>query len=52
LRKNCLSEHIFEEDVKVGIDIEGRRGKICKQLLDDLHEWSGVCAEYNLNISV
>ena len=34
LRRNCLLKHVIEEKVEV----TGRRGRIDKQLLDDLKE--------------
>jgi hypothetical protein len=34
LRRNCLLKHVIEEKVEV----TGRRGRIHKQLLDDLKE--------------
>ena len=37
LRKNCLLKHIIEGKVEV----KGRRGRRCKQLLDDVKETRG-----------
>jgi hypothetical protein len=38
LRRNCLLKHVIEGKVEGGIGMTGRRGKISKQLLDDLKE--------------
>ena len=36
LRINCLLEHVIVGRTEVKIDVTGRRGKRCKQILDDL----------------
>jgi len=38
LRRNSLVKHVIEGEVEVRIEVTGRRGKIRKQLLDDLQE--------------
>jgi hypothetical protein len=38
LRRNCLLKHVIEGKTEEMIDGRGRRGKIRKQLLDDLNE--------------
>ena len=39
LRRNCLLKHVIEG--KIRRNVTGRRGRRCKQLLDDLEEWRG-----------
>jgi hypothetical protein len=34
LRRNCLLKHIIESKIWGGIEVTGRRGRRCKQLLD------------------
>jgi hypothetical protein len=41
LRRNCLVKHVIEVKVEGRIEVTRRRGKIYKQLLDDLKEKSG-----------
>jgi hypothetical protein len=36
LRRNCLLLHVFEGKVDGMIEVTGRRGRRCKQPLDDL----------------
>jgi hypothetical protein len=36
LRKNCLLKHIIEGKLEGRIEMTGRQGRRCKQLLDDL----------------
>jgi len=38
LRRNCLLRHVTEGKVEGNIGMTGRRGRGCKQLLDDLKE--------------
>jgi hypothetical protein len=38
LRRNCLLKHVIEGKLQGRIEITGRRGRRCKQLLDDLKE--------------
>jgi hypothetical protein len=38
LRRNCLLKHVIEGKLEGRIEITGRRGRRCKQLLDDLKE--------------
>jgi hypothetical protein len=38
LRRNCLLKHVIEEMLEGRIEMTGRRGRRCKQLLDDLKE--------------
>jgi hypothetical protein len=41
LRRNCLLKHVIEGKIRGRIYVTGRRGRRCKQLLDDLKEMSG-----------
>jgi hypothetical protein len=41
LRRNCLLQRVFEEKIKGGIEVTGRRGRKRKKLLDDLKERRG-----------
>jgi hypothetical protein len=41
LRRNCLLKHVIERKIKGRIDMTERRGRGCKQLLDDLKEKRG-----------
>jgi hypothetical protein len=41
LRSNCLINYIIEGKVKGSIEVTGRLGGRCKQLLDDLKEMRG-----------
>jgi hypothetical protein len=38
LHRNCLLKHVIERNIEGGIEVTGRRGIICKHLLDDLKE--------------
>ena len=38
LRRNCLLKQVTEGKIKGGIEVKGRRGRIHRQLLDDLEE--------------
>jgi hypothetical protein len=38
LRRNCLLKHIIEGSIEGKTEGTGRRGRICKQTLDDLTE--------------
>ena len=38
LRRNCLLQHTIERNIEGKIEVMGRRGRRCKQLLDDLKE--------------
>jgi hypothetical protein len=38
MRRNCLLKHVIEGKLEGRIKIMGRRGRRCKQLLDDLKE--------------
>jgi len=38
LRRNCLLKHFIEGKIRRKIKVTGRRGRICKQLLDDRKE--------------
>jgi hypothetical protein len=41
VRKNCPLKHITEGTIEGRIEVTGRRGRRCKQLLDDLKEKRG-----------
>jgi len=41
LCRNCLIKHIIEGKIEGRIEVTGRRGRRCKQLLDDLKEKRG-----------
>jgi hypothetical protein len=41
LRRNCLLKHVIEGKIEGRIDGMARRGRRCKQLLDDLNEKGG-----------
>jgi hypothetical protein len=43
LRRNCLLKHVIEGKLEGRIEITGRRGRRCKQLLDDLKEKRRYC---------
>jgi hypothetical protein len=43
LRGNCLLKHCIEGNTKGRIEVTERRGKICKQLLDDFQDSTGYC---------
>ena len=36
LRRNCLLKHFIEGKIEGGIEATGRRGRRCKELLNDL----------------
>jgi hypothetical protein len=36
LHRNCLLKHVIEGKLEVRIEMSGRQGRGCKQLLDDL----------------
>jgi hypothetical protein len=36
LRRNCLLKHVIKGEIEGRIDVMGRPGRRCKQLLDDL----------------
>jgi hypothetical protein len=38
LRRKCLLKHVIEGKLEARIEMTGRRGRRCKQLLDDLKE--------------
>jgi hypothetical protein len=38
LHGNCLLKHVNEGKIEVKMEVPGRRGRRCKQLLDDLKE--------------
>ena len=42
LRGNCLLKHVIEGKIGGRIEVTGRRGRRCKQLLDNLKDkWRG-----------
>jgi hypothetical protein len=41
VRGNCLLKHVIEGNIEGRIEVTGRLGRRCKQLLDDLKETSG-----------
>jgi hypothetical protein len=41
LHMNCLLKHIIEGMIEQMIEVTGRQGRRCKQLLDDLQEKRG-----------
>jgi len=41
LRRNCLLKHVIEGNVEGRIQVTERRGRRCKQLLDNLKEKTG-----------
>jgi hypothetical protein len=43
LRRNCLLKHVIEGTLEGRIEMTGRRGRRCKQLLDDLKEKRRYC---------
>jgi hypothetical protein len=36
LRRNCLIQHVIEGKIKGELEVTGRRGRRCRNLLDDL----------------
>ena len=47
LRRNCSLNHVIKGNVKGRIEVAGRRGGKCKQLLNDLKETGG---HWNFNL--
>jgi len=41
--RNCLLKHAIEGEIDVRMEVAGRRGRRCKQLLDDLKGSRGYC---------
>jgi hypothetical protein len=41
LHRNCIIKYVIEGKIEERIQVTGRRGKGCKQLLDDLKEMRG-----------
>jgi hypothetical protein len=41
LRRNCLLKEVIEGNIKGQIEVTRRRGRRCKQLLDDLGDRRG-----------
>ena len=41
LHRNCHLQWLIEGNIKVGIEVTGRRGRRCSKLLDDLKETRG-----------
>jgi hypothetical protein len=41
LCRNCLLKHVIEGKIEGRIEVTGRRGRRCKQLLDNLKEKRG-----------
>jgi hypothetical protein len=41
LSRKCLRKHVIEGKIEWRIEVTGRRGRKCKQLLDDLKETRG-----------
>jgi hypothetical protein len=41
LRRNWLRKHVIEGKLEGGVEATGRRGRRCKQLLDDLKKKRG-----------
>jgi len=41
LRRNCLLQRVIEGKIQGEIEVTGRRGRICRRLLDDLEERRG-----------
>jgi hypothetical protein len=37
------TQHVIEGNIKVGIEVKGRRGRRPRKLLDDLNERGGYC---------
>jgi len=42
-RRNCLIKYVIEGKIGGSIEVMGRRGRRCKQLLDDLKQNSRYC---------
>ena len=43
LRRSCLLQGVIEGKIEGRIEVTGRRGKISKELLDNLKEQRGYC---------
>jgi hypothetical protein len=43
LRRNCFLKQVIERKVEGRIEVPGRRGRRCKQLLDERSEKRGYC---------
>jgi hypothetical protein len=41
LLRNCLLQQVIEGKIKEGIEVNVRRGRRCRKLLDDLKERRG-----------
>ena len=41
LRRNCLLQRVIEGKIKGGIEVTGRRGRRCRELLDVIKERRG-----------
>jgi len=41
LRRNCLLQRVIEGNIKMGIEVTGRRGRIRRKPLDELKERTG-----------
>jgi hypothetical protein len=52
LRRNCLLKHVIEGKIEEIIEVTGRRGRIRKQLLNDLKEKRGYCRSEALDHTV
>jgi hypothetical protein len=42
-RRNCLLKQVIEGKIKGEMEVTRRRGRRCKQLLDDLKDRRGYC---------
>jgi hypothetical protein len=43
LHQYSLLKHVFEGEIQGRIEVTGRQGRRCRQLLDDLKEKRGYC---------
>ena len=41
MRRNCLLKYVGEGKIEGRIEVTGRRGRRCKQILDDVKETRG-----------
>jgi hypothetical protein len=41
LRRSCLVKHVIEEKIEGMMEVTVRRGRRCKELLEDLKEKAG-----------
>ena len=41
MRRNCLLQHVIEGNIKLGIEVTGRRGRRRRKLLGDLKDRRG-----------